>query len=195
MRSTPRHRSPVGDANQFPTPPDFVTLAKDHDKDGNGQISQTELPPTLYVFSRPDMPGVPGASMPMSRMFGNMDENKDGLLNEAEWQKSLAFLKTIIKEHGVLAIKPEGEGDLTSKVLWAEKLAVPEVPSPLLLDNRLYMIRNGGILSCLDAASGKVVYRTRVGAPEPYLCVSRRREWKDLSGVRRRDSERPGSGG
>lgn len=97
-----------------------------------------------------------------------MDQNKDGLLNETEWQQALAFLRTIIKEHGVLAIKPDGEGDLTSKVLWTEKLAVPEVPSPLLQDNRLYLIRNGGILSCLDAASGKVVYRTRVGAPGPY---------------------------
>ena len=160
--------SAVGDPEQLPTPPDFVTLVKDHDKDGNGQISEAELPPTLYVFSRPDMTGVPGASMPMSRMFGNIDRNKDGLLNEAEWQQSLAFLRTIVKEHGVLAIKPDGEGDLTSKVLWTEKLAVPEVPSPLLQDNRLYLIRNGGILSCLDAASGKVVYRTRVGAPGPY---------------------------
>ncbi|MCA1562293.1 MAG: PQQ-binding-like beta-propeller repeat protein [Acidobacteria bacterium] len=160
--------SAVGEADQFPTPPDFATLAKDHDKDGNGQISEAELPPTLYVFSRPDMTGVPGASMPMSRMFGNMDRNKDGLLNETEWQQAVAFLRTIIKEHGVVAIRPDGEGDLTSKVLWTEKLAVPEVPSPLLQDNRLYLVRNGGILSCLDAASGKVVYRTRVGAPGPY---------------------------
>jgi outer membrane protein assembly factor BamB len=30
------------------------------------------------------------------------------------------------------------------------------------------LIRNGGILSCLDATSGKVVYRARVGAAGPY---------------------------
>ena len=68
----------------------------------------------------------------------------------------------------MLAIKPDREGDLTSNVLWTEKLAVPEVPSPLFYENRLYLIRNGGILSSLDAQSGKVVYRTRVGALGPY---------------------------
>ena len=31
------------------------------------------------------------------------------------------------------------------------------------------MIRNGGILTCMDAATGKLVYRARVGAPGPYF--------------------------
>ena len=51
----------------------------------------------------------------------------------------------------MLAIKPDREGDLTPTVLWTEKLAVPEVSSPLFYENRLYLIRNGGILSSLDA--------------------------------------------
>jgi outer membrane protein assembly factor BamB len=160
--------SPIGEADQLPALPAFATLLEQIDKDGNGQISQSELPPTLYIFSRPDVPDVPGASMPLSRMFPNMDQNKDGLVNDAEWQQAQTFVKTIRQDHGVLAIKPDREGDLTSNVLWTEKLAVPEVPSPLFYENRLYLIRNGGILSSLDAQSGKVVYRTRVGALGPY---------------------------
>jgi outer membrane protein assembly factor BamB len=160
--------SPFGEADQLQTPPDFATVVKNYDKDGNGQISEAELPPTLHVFSRPDVPDVPGASMAFSQVFAVVDKNKDGLLNDAEWQQGLTLLASIRKDHGVLAIKPDGEGDLTSKVVWTEKLAVPEVPSPLLYEQRLYLIRNGGILSCLDAASGKVVYRNRIGAPGPY---------------------------
>jgi hypothetical protein len=30
---------------------------------------------------------------------------------------------------------------------------------------------NGGILTCLDARSGKVVYRGRIGAPGPYYAA------------------------
>jgi outer membrane protein assembly factor BamB len=160
--------SPIGEADQLPPLPAFATLLKEIDKDGNGHISQAELPPTLYLFSRPDMPGVPGASMPLSRMFPDLDQNKDGVLNDAEWQQALTRVKTIKKDHGVLALRPDREGDLTSSVLWTERLAVPEVPSPLFYENRLYLIRNGGILSSLDAGSGKVIYRTRIGAPGPY---------------------------
>jgi len=42
------------------------------------------------------------------------------------------------------------------------------VPSLLVYQNRVYMLRNGGIVSCLDATTGKLVYRARPGAPGPY---------------------------
>lgn len=46
---------------------------------------------------------------------------------------------------------------------------VPEVPSPIYYDNRIYMIKNGGIITCVDADSGKVLYRERLGTSGPYL--------------------------
>ena len=72
-------------------------------------------------------------------------------------------------EHGLLAVKTGGSGDVTSThVRWREKSSIPEVPSPLVYRERVYMVRNGGILTCLDAANGTVLYRARVGAPGPY---------------------------
>jgi len=38
-----------------------------------------------------------------------------------------------------------------------------------LYQGRLYLIRNGGVITCLEAATGKIVYRARVGAPGPYF--------------------------
>jgi outer membrane protein assembly factor BamB len=160
--------SPFGEADQMAVLPDYATLVKDLDKDGNGQISASELPPTLKVFSRPDVPDVPGASMLLSSAFAGIDQDKNGQLNEAEWQRALGFLKLMRADHGLLAIKPDGAGDMTSRVLWKEKLAIPEVPSPLFYRDRVYYVRNGGILSCLDAATGKVIYRERLGAPGAY---------------------------
>jgi outer membrane protein assembly factor BamB len=53
-------------------------------------------------------------------------------------------------------------------VLWKQTSSIPEVPSPLYYKNRVYLVRNGGIVSCLDATTGKPVYRARLGAPGPY---------------------------
>jgi hypothetical protein len=38
-----------------------------------------------------------------------------------------------------------------------------------LYQGRLYTIVNGGILSCLDASAGKLLYRERINAPGPYF--------------------------
>ena len=81
--------------------------------------------------------------------------------------KFVAALKT---EHGLLAVRRGGSGDVTAThVAWSEKTAIPEVPTPLAYQNRIYLVRNGGILTCLDAATGTLVYRARVGAPGPYF--------------------------
>jgi outer membrane protein assembly factor BamB len=74
------------------------------------------------------------------------------------------------RNHGVTAINSGGEGDLTATaVLWREQRSVAEVPSPLFYQGRLYTIVNGGILSCLNASTGALLYRERINAPGPYF--------------------------
>ena len=91
-------------------------------------------------------------------------------MTAAEWAGLLAFVAQTKAEHGLRGIKPDGRGDVTSThVLWRENRAIPEVPSPLVYENRVYYVRNGGILTCLDAGKGRVIYRKRLGAPGPYL--------------------------
>jgi outer membrane protein assembly factor BamB len=68
----------------------------------------------------------------------------------------------------LLAIKLGHEGDLTGTdaIAWTYKKSTPYVPSPLLYDGKLYFFAvNNGILSCLDAKSGQVVFDAeRIGA-------------------------------
>ena len=99
-----------------------------------------------------------------------VDANKDGGVDEPEWTKLVQMVKTTVTGGPALvAIRPQGEGDLTlSSVLWKQQRNIPEVPSPLYYKDRVYLIANGGILSCLAASSGNVVYRGRVGAPGIY---------------------------
>src|SRR5262249_61458619 len=68
--------------------------------------------------------------------------------------------------HGLLAIRPEGE---SASIVWRENVSIPEVPSPLLYNGRIYLVRNGGVVTCLDAASGKLIFRARVGVPGAYF--------------------------
>ena len=60
-----------------------------------------------------------------------------------------------------MAVKMGGTGDLTETdaVLWTTTRGTPYVPSPLLYDGLLfYCQRSNGILTCVDAQSGKVHY-------------------------------------
>jgi outer membrane protein assembly factor BamB len=55
------------------------------------------------------------------------------------------------------------------QVLWKVNEKVPEVPTPIYYKDCVYMIKNGGIITCVDAASGTVFYRERLGASGPYI--------------------------
>jgi outer membrane protein assembly factor BamB len=66
--------------------------------------------------------------------------------------------------HRLLAIRPDGQGDVTSShVLWKQDKAVPARSSLLLDGDLLYMISDNGIASCLEAATGREVWQKRLG--------------------------------
>ncbi len=58
----------------------------------------------------------------------------------------------------------DGRGDLAGSkaVLWSLDRDTPDVASPLLLDGKLYFYKEKtGLLTCVEAASGNVVYATK----------------------------------
>jgi outer membrane protein assembly factor BamB len=74
----------------------------------------------------------------------------------------------VVTGHGaveMLAIRPDGTNDVTdSHVAW--RIAgkdVPLTPSPVVLDGLLYMLSDNGIMTCLEAGSGKTVWRENIG--------------------------------
>jgi outer membrane protein assembly factor BamB len=159
----------LGEADQRVPVPDFAALLQQADQDGNGQISEAEFPADLAAARRPDTPSTPGATIYIKPFFKGLDGNKDGSLQKVEWDNALAIVAKMTQDHGLLAIKAGGSGDVTAThVMWKEASAIPEVPSPLAYENHVYMVRNGGVLTCVDGATGKVRYRNRVGAGGPY---------------------------
>jgi outer membrane protein assembly factor BamB len=61
------------------------------------------------------------------------------------------------------AIRPNGRGDVTeTHVAWKMEKGAPLNPSPLFLNDRLYVVSDRGILSCLEAATGKEMWKERI---------------------------------
>lgn len=63
----------------------------------------------------------------------------------------------------VLALKPDGKGDVTNSKdvrLWSYPIT-PDVPSPLIKDNLVYLYRENGVLMVLDAKTGEKQYEQR----------------------------------
>jgi outer membrane protein assembly factor BamB len=76
----------------------------------------------------------------------------------------LVFICTGFQEPSLLAVQPDGRGDVTkSKVMWKVDRAIPRTPSPLLVGNELYIVTDNGIATCIDAKTGEELWRARVG--------------------------------
>ena len=76
----------------------------------------------------------------------------------------LVFVCTGYDEPTLLAIRPTGSGDVTdSHVVWKSDDAVPLNPSPVLSDDALFTLSDNGVVTCYEAATGKVRWKKRVG--------------------------------
>lgn len=72
------------------------------------------------------------------------------------------------------ALRPDGRGELAdTQFAWSLRQAVPHVPSPLLVGDELYMVNDAGIATCLDAQTGHVYWKERIGgnySASPIAC-------------------------
>ena len=76
----------------------------------------------------------------------------------------LVFICTGFQEPSLLAVQPDGKGDVTkAKIVWRIDRAIPRTPSPLLVGNELYIVTDNGIATCIDAKTGEELWRARVG--------------------------------
>jgi outer membrane protein assembly factor BamB len=76
----------------------------------------------------------------------------------------LVFLSTGYNTPSLLAIRPDGKGDVTAThIAWKARQGAPHTPSLLLVGDELYMVSDGGQASCLDARTGRVHWQKRIG--------------------------------
>ena len=150
--------------------PDFQELLSKYDTDQDSLVNKQEFPDEFFITYRPEIRDMPNANINIANYWWAVDGDRNGYIDSTDWRKFIDGYEKRSIDHGLVAIKSGGIGDVTaSHVLWKESQRVPEVPSPLYYKGRVYMIKNGGIVSCLESTTGKLVYRTRLNASGAYF--------------------------
>lgn len=80
----------------------------------------------------------------------------------------LVLAATGVRKPEMLAIRPEGRGDITdTHVAWRiTGKDVPHTPSPAVLDGLMYMVSDHGALTCVEIATGGVIWREKLGGSQ-----------------------------
>ena len=148
----------------------FEKVLFDMDKNGDKLISKDEIPDDLMFFTRPEITDIDNTQVQVKKMFNGIDADKNGLINEEEWMGQYNFMNNVVDDFGIMAIPLGLKGNLSNKdVLWMEFEKNPEVPSPVAYNDCIYMIKNGGWLTCMDAQSGVIHYQEKLGSSGAYI--------------------------
>jgi outer membrane protein assembly factor BamB len=80
------------------------------------------------------------------------------------FDNGIAFIVTGLTKKELWAVKTSGQGDVTdSAVLWKLKTHVGKYASPILVDGLIYTAADESFITCVEAATGQVVWTERVG--------------------------------
>jgi outer membrane protein assembly factor BamB len=107
------------------------------------------------------------AKLPNGNARSWVDLDANAAVSRGEWDYYRAAMAS---ENGMLAIKLGGRGDMTAvSVRWKYHKSVPQLPSPLVYQNVLYMVNDGGIVTTLHPETGAEMGQGRLkGAIAPY---------------------------
>jgi hypothetical protein len=136
--------APGGDPGEQMELPPFDEVIGKYDTSKDGKMAQSELPKVM---------GPPGA-------WDTIDLDNDGLLNARDWE---FYSARRASQNQLVAIRLGGRGDVTgTHVLWRYFKSLPDVPSPLLYRDVLYLVRTGGIATSVNPKTGAVHKQTRL---------------------------------
>lgn len=121
-------------------PAPFSSRLERLDKDKDGKLSADEF-------------GLDPILNNLARNVGN----RDGIVSEDEWD---IFARKTLGPNSLIAVQLDGD---QPRELWRyDKNFTSVVPTALLYENVLYIVRNGGILTTHDPATGHVIRQARI---------------------------------
>jgi len=103
----------------------------------------------------------------IKQRFTQIDRTNDDAIDQEEYE----FFRKLFEQgrNLVLAIKPGAVGEATdTHVLWTQTKFVPFCASPLYVNGLVFTVKDGGIVNCLDAQSGKVLKTGRLPKSDDY---------------------------
>jgi outer membrane protein assembly factor BamB len=150
----------------------WKTTVAEFDRNGDNQIQRDEMTEGFAFIQRPELPrDNPGYGLPvrdMDMLLRIFDHDRNGVIGEKEWMATMAGFAAL-SHPTLVALRPGATGDARpSHVAWETQQGIPETPSLLYCRGKLYLLRDGGLLTCLDAATGREIFRQRIGASGQY---------------------------
>lgn len=138
------------DTGQQEEVPAFAEVLRRWDADGDGKLAQAEIP-----------------DRKITGQWDQVDLDNTGFLEERDWR---LYQSRRAAQNGMNAFRLGGKGDMTGKSLaWRYSKSLPNATSPLLYRDVIYMAKEGGILTSLNAGTGELYKQARLsGAPGPY---------------------------
>jgi outer membrane protein assembly factor BamB len=129
----------LGEGGDAPYLPPFEETLKQSDKDKDQRIQREEVKAHAEAYEH----------------FGWLDANNDGYVDREEYD----FVRnSTTLGHGLTAVRLGGQGDLTTtNVAWNVKKSYPNIPAPLVYQGVMYLMKEGGILTTVNPASGEVL--------------------------------------
>ena len=130
--------------------PTWEEFLKQYDKNGDGQVTFDEFDAGSRDY------------------FRGMDVNRDGKITREDWD--LMKAGSAHCENIMVAVKSGGMGNITeTHVAWKFSKGLPYVPSPLEYDGRIYLVKDGGLMTSLNTKTGEPFYvQERLGAGGSY---------------------------
>lgn len=134
-----------GESEQATETPTWEETAAKFDTNKDGKITAEEFAPDPRL----------------QKGLANNDLGGDGAIDERDWN---FYRARRAARNALLAVRAGGRGDLTGSksILWRMQKFLPNVPSPLLYNGVMYLIKDGGILTAVDARSGAILKQGRL---------------------------------
>ncbi len=143
--------TPGGDQTERISMEPFAEARGNLDANNDGQIAKSELPEGSPVIPR----------------FFRVDLDQNEKLSESEWNRQANVFARA--QNVAMAVQPGGRGDVTKQnVKWTYHRALPTVPSSVAYQGVFYMVKDGGIVTSLDASTGELLKQGRARGPGNY---------------------------
>lgn len=74
----------------------------------------------------------------------------------------LVYINSADGPNPLVAVNPEGTGDITKNIVWTSSKQIPKRSSQILVGDTLFMMNDSGVASCLDAKTGTEIWSKRL---------------------------------
>ncbi len=137
--------APGGDAGRRLALPEWEVAIGRWDQNRDGRLARAEI-----------------ADEEVLDRFFRMDLDQSGELTQPEWERHAAVFQRA--QNALLALRPSAtRGELPAgDLVWKHTRGVPYVASPVIAANAVWMVKDGGIVTKLDAATGRVLEEERL---------------------------------